>query len=607
MLIFKQHLELLREIESEKKNVYELYSLAKAGEKYRLTRRLTELMIMGLVEIVNDFVSITKSGELIIDAVNWLEANVTKINELTLPNDIWINSQVIKMIEIIKATDIIPDEWKIFLSERGLISENKLNESAELVYQAYKKTIPLVYITSDLAEFIAGMPLGPADYKSLLRYKEITGYGQNVIYAMEGMRLLQISPPWNGKVVYNLTKAGKLIKSSLEKIPLYKPLMYVNGRIRVLLSKGVKELNLEEKKELGDMGLYNVQENNYTELGRSLAQAYDLLRSGIEEVYPIFLMKEELNVLKKISDLIKKNKDNPEIYPTRKLLGTKMNIEDLPLILNLLESKNLIERELWKNEEAFRLTQWGEIILKYFGTVTQDITTNAVKAITLDYSGDIPRFDYVQEAEKLGLLGTGGPTRKGKILLDLCLNIKRKFLISMYDVGVLMKTPMHKGITLDELREEIVTYLEDKFKVSLSDVNKAISEAESKGIIRVMQNNAVLLTSIGKVIKNAITSAKTDVIKGMKISITPLLIDAIISIKENEEYFAKLWREKERLDPAVIETLAKKLKISEDTAKEAITQLRGMGFIGRKRGGRILTGAGEELYKAAQLLAKKAE
>lgn len=601
MIIFKDHAKIIRLLDQYTfaKDVLEAFPRER---RHTFSRRLIELSIMGLVEIKNGQVFLTKAGKLISDAIIWLESHFEPLDKLELPKDIFVNSQIITMLEVIEKTNYIPSEWESFLKERYLISDRKVNHAGELILEAYRKAVPIIYLTSDIAEFLSGLPPGPANYKVLVEYREAFGYGENAIYALEALRLIKISPPWGGKVVYNLTRSGKIIKDLLYEIPLYKPLMLVNGTIRVLLSKGIKELLPKEKESLEQYGFFDAGSQKLTNLGAGISKAYDLLREPYAEIFPLYISLDEIKVLTIIEKALEINKTNPEIYPTIDYLKGKSGVSDVGFIIHLLESKNFIERTLWKNKEAFLLTEYGETVLKVFGDIKRTIPSDAVKALTFATKGDVPRPDWVELAEEHKLIGKGSLTYRGEVMLNLCKRIRRKLITTIYDTAILLKTPSRKSITRSQLVRDVISLVSERIKTEERIVDIAVSEAESKGLIIVYQNDAVMLTEIGERLKTIIQMAKTDVIKSMKVSITPLLVNVLRVIKENEDEFAKAWREKEELTSKIIETIRKELRIPDELIKEQVTILRGMGFIGRRRGGRILTEPGEMLVETTSKL-----
>ena len=247
------------------------------------------------------------------------------------------------------------------------------------------------------------------------------------------------------------------------------------------------------------------------------------------------------------------------------------------------------------------MTENGKLILSYFKNLDTNIPTEAVKALTFREWGEMPSYNWIMLAEKSKLLGNGDFTKRGKVLLDIAKNTERRIYVTRYDALILTKVPSRKPITKKDLLE-IMRDTYKKEKVTDEELNLAISEAETKGYIVEYPNEVLKLTELGEQLKIVIESAKTDVILSMKVSLTPSIIDILKTIKEHEPDYAKAWSEKEVLDKKVVETISRDLKLPFDTVKEAVAQLRGMGFLGRKAGGRILTGPAETLLKALTLI-----
>ncbi|WP_255452929.1 MULTISPECIES: DUF505 family protein [unclassified Thermococcus] len=87
-----------------------------------------------------------------------------------------------------------------------------------------------------------------------------------------------------------------------------------------------------------------------------------------EKVLPIYLLADELKVLKAIAEIEKKHEANPEILPTYTEIEKLAKVDDLGAILHLLESKELLERKFMKNKDTYWLTGWGREA-KEFGVV----------------------------------------------------------------------------------------------------------------------------------------------------------------------------------------------------------------------------------------------
>ena len=602
MIIYKDHIRIIKIMEEEEK-IEKIWGKLEV-DKHHLTRRLTELMVMGLVDVIGKNAYLTKEGKMIYDAIHWVESNLgINLLERDLPKDQWINSQVINILKYHKETNYLPEEWRVILEERGLFSDSKVNQAADLILEAYRTSRPSLYIDSNIAEFLAAVPPGPADYKVLLRYRELHGYAENIIYALEAQRLLEVSPPYNGRVAYMLTPAGMRLKEYLGELPIFYTLMIINEKLRKLLEKKKETLTSEEKHELEKAGLYDLEANGYTEISKKLLEVYKLQTSEKRYIPPIYVTKNDIKLLNFIEETWKKYETNPEIFPHRKYIEEKLgdDPEKTGFNLNLLEARGFEKIVDIKGKETYELTENGKLILSYFKNLDTNIPTEAVKALTFREWGEMPSYNWIMLAEKSKLLGNGDFTKRGKVLLDIAKNTERRIYVTRYDALILTKVPSRKPITKKDLLE-IMRDTYKKEKVTDEELNLAISEAETKGYIVEYPNEVLKLTELGEQLKIVIESAKTDVILSMKVSLTPSIIEILKTIKEHEPDYAKAWSEKEVLDKKVVETISRDLKLPFDTVKEAVAQLRGMGFLGRKAGGRILTGPAETLLKALTLI-----
>ncbi|MCD6372703.1 MAG: DUF505 family protein, partial [Thermococcus sp.] len=286
-------------------------------------------------------------------------------------------------------------------------------------------------------------------------------------------------------------------------------------------------------------------------------------------------------------EIEEKYEKNPEILPTEKEIGKRVEVEDLGAVLHLLESKELVERRLIKGKDTYWLTEWGREAIN-FGTVSPD----AMKAITYAESGDVPIAEWVIKAQEEGVV-KAGMTDKGRFYLKLSRSIKRKPFITRYDAAILAKTPRKKYIHRDELVELVKDYVGGEEK----EITRAIGEAEAKGFIVELQNGMVKLTELGDRVKTALENAKLQEIVKVKFSVTPTLYNVLRVIYDNIETFKGIWKEKgEARDYKIeeVDVIRKHLSLSDDEIKKALTMLRQLGFLGTKS----LTEAGKTLVEA---------
>jgi len=146
MLIEKEHLDLLNLIK-DKHSVSELRNYFR--DMRFLNRKLIELNLMGLIKIEKQHISLTKAGELILNAYE-----LAKPKELT---PYWIGPEIIQMVQTVLKTGYLPQEWREYLDKKGLVEEEGLNEAAKLVYEAYKESLPNVklIVSHEVIDFIS--------------------------------------------------------------------------------------------------------------------------------------------------------------------------------------------------------------------------------------------------------------------------------------------------------------------------------------------------------------------------------------------------------------------------------------------------------------------
>ncbi len=333
------------------------------------------------------------------------------------------------------------------------------------------------------------------------------------------------------------------------------------------------------------MGLSD--EKGTTEFGKAMMETYEAMGKVEEKVLPIYLLDDELSVLRAIQEIAKKYETNPDILPTEKEIEKRVEIENLGAVLHLLESKELVERRLVKNKDTYWLTEWGREAID-FGTVSPD----AMKAVTYSESGDVPIAEWVIKAQEEGVV-KAGVTDKGRFYLRLSRSIKRKPFLTKYDTAILAKTPRKRYIHRDELVELVQNYVGGDEK----EIIRAIGEAEAKGFVVELQNGMVKLTELGDKVKTALENAKLQEIVKVKFSVTPTLYNVLRVIYENLETFNRIWKEKgeaKGYKMEEVDVIRKHLSLSDDEIKKALTMLRELGFLGSKS----LTEAGRILVEA---------
>ena len=525
--------------------------------------RALELFILGFVELDGNKIIFTEAGKRLMEVVD-------KIDLEKIP-DIFVDSEIIKIMELLEETGNIPEEWMAMLKERFLADDNGLTDIGKEILKIYKETHPVVYLTPEMLAFIKDMPkIGL--YDELIAYKNTKKYGDNIINALQAMRLLLISPKTEGRA-FATTKALNYALKVASLAPNLNRALILRKEDFEILERG------ETTEEMTESGFY--AEGKVTELGQAMIDTYKEMGKVEEKALPIYILEDEIKVLKAIEEIKEKHKTNPEILPTYDEIKKRTNIDDLGAILHILESKELIRREVIKNKDTYWMTEFGEGV-KELG----EVSTDGMKAITYPESGDVPIAEWVVKGKEEGTVKRG-ITEKGKYLIKLSKTIKRKPYLTKYDISTLIKIPRKKYIHRDELVKLIQSHVGGDEK----EIIKALGEAESKGFIKELQNKMIKLTDLGENVKTAIEMAKVQELLATKFAVTPTTFNILKVIYEHKEEFDKVWKEKKEDE---IELLAKYLSLTKEEIKKNLIVLKNVGFIG-KRG---LTDAGVKLVEA---------
>jgi len=557
MFLKRRHLEILKTL-MEKKDVKNLYP-----EDFKT--RVLELFILGFVDFEDGEVKLTQAGRK-------LGRVVEKLDVDRLP-EIFADTEIVKIIQLGVETDYLPKEWMKKLEERQMATNGKINEIGREILSIYRTTHPLLYLTKEIVNFIDGMPkIG--EFEELVAYKNTLGYGDNIINALQAMRMLLISPQTDGKA-FTTTKALELALKVAKYTDFEKPIVLKAKDVR-LLKRGKGSNSLEE------MGLWD---GNVTDLGRSALETYEAIGVVEERLYPMYLLEDEIEVINAVREIERINRHTPDMLPTYSEIEKRVRVGDLGAILHILESKELIERRFVKGKDTYWTTKWSWIV--DYG----EFTVDGVKALTYSISGDVPIFEWVRKAKEENLV-KGGITKKGRSILDFTKGIDRKPYLTKFDVAILIKMPK-RFVIKDDLIQSVVDYV----KCDEKEIVRAIGECEAKGWVEELQNKTVRLTKLGKALKEAISYAKTRELLSTKFAVTPTTYNVLKVIYENLDVFNKIWKESREIKnykQDEVDFIKKRLSLSEDEIKKALTILRVTGFIGKKS----LTKAGRLLVRA---------
>ncbi len=580
MFVRVNHVRVLKKLKEES-NADKL-SASNIVARREFSRTVMELHIMGLVKISGDNIVITHAGQHIVKA---FEAINVPENEIPDP---WINSAVIYALELAELTGYMPKLWRDMLEARGLWN-NGTTKAATEVLKAYRSARPLIYVTPEIAEFLIGLPPGPAPLDELIAFRDSGGYGRNVVNALEATRLLRISPPTQEGSTYILTPVGRKVRRALLRTPIYDSVILVDERIVDLIRR--EDLSEAEISELERMHLKTGTRT--TGMGKELVESYEEQTKMEDVIAPFSISVEELSVMKTIEEFAKKYPPE-EPVPTYDDLKDKVPGVNLGEILHLLEAKELIKRVERRSKDTYELTDVGLEVLSKLRGLDRNITSSAVKSATYTVAGRPPKAEWVKEGRELGII-FNDITERGWFLINVAKRIRKKPFLTIYDANIVHKIPA-KGMKIDELVKNVANTL----SVDEGGVVKAISEAETKGLVDVLPNDVVILTHLGRAVKDVISMASTNELLKSRISITPTHYNVLLIIKENIGILKKLYTQKDVKTliseevKIIYNNIKKVTSISLDEIKKTLQQLRAYGLLGRTG----ITEAGELLLKA---------
>ncbi|WP_456372647.1 DUF505 family protein [Methanocaldococcus sp.] len=574
MFLKKRHLEILREM---KKTDVQEEIRKKLPEDFK--SRILELFILGFVELEDGKITFTDAGKKLMEIVD-------KLNIEELP-DVFVDTEIIKILQLFEETNYIPENWKVLLKERQMLDENEnLNEIGKEILKIFTETHPVLYLTKEIIDFINKIPK-ISTLEELITHKNTVEYGDNIVNALQAMRMLYISPRTERGQAYTTTKTADLALKILSYVKVFnRPLILKGSDIELLRSGGTS-------KELDEMGFHD--ESGVTELGNAMIDTYESMGIVEKKTLPIYVLDDEIKVLEGLLKLEEINKHTPDILPTYSEIQRRVDVEDLGEILHTLESKELIERKFMKNKDTYWVTNWGRTIVE-LGVVT----TEGMKAITYALSGDVPIAEWVLAGKEEGLIKKG-VTQKGHTMIKFSKSIKRKPYLTKYDIAILLKVPKGKYIHKDE----VIKLVQDLVGGDEKAIIKAIGEAESKGFIVELQNKIIKLTDLGTDVKTAIESAKINELLSTKFGITPTTFNILKVIYNNLDKFNKIWkesREERGYKEDEVKLIKKYLSLSDEEIHKALVILRALGFLGKKsitKAGEILVKAYEKLYSSS--------
>ena len=562
----------------------------------------------------------------------------------------WIGSEVIAMLDAsIRSGGLTGEEVFPYLKERGFAQETheekkgwikEINKYGKAVYEIYQNAKPRLEISKDLANYIASMPVGPAETKMLPEHGRFP-------ILLESMRLISFSVPKSD--VYTLSGLGQAVQKVVQTMtPSLETVInedYMYSLVKIL-DHGVESLSTQEREVLEELSFIN-DKGDILPAGEALLEVYHLLKERSYRAVKTFNLEtldEELLI--GIEKVWEKNKENPEIVPTteeiihylmekplkeykhlisfygrminqalgyqkkeelKKKWAELFTIEELfkhfwekgnqwyeklydtvQESLYSLEAFGLIKAEIEEKtgKTVYKLTENGKKVLKDIKEKgVREITATGVKAITItktEYGA--PNYSWYQEAVNEHLVGGGYPTKSGLLYEYLAYNTERIPHVSRFELMVLHKIPEY-GMFLEELFKEFDETLKE-------EVQYAVNKLEARNILDVLPNDGIVLTEAGKLIKKALAGVP----EGIANPINPIIVRVLKAIKEVGNLYVK--EKRVRILPKNWEEAIRKSGLDKETFEKEIAVARLAGFIGKTS----IHESGLDVLKAYELI-----
>lgn len=540
----------------------------------------------------------------------------------------FLGSEIIAMLESADLAGRVGPEGVEPLMVRGLASrvydrERKkeyvtLTKQGKIALEIYRNAEPNLEIDASLADLIRRLPMGPAESSRLVA-------SDHEKHLLEGMRLIAYSVPKSE--IFAFTALGQAVKRTLtlggfgEGVVLSRDILI--SLAEYLDTEKLPESAITILQSLGYLG----PSGELLPAGEFAMEAFRLLKDRPQGLAVAFdLEKDEVDVLKAIKDLWEKAKSNPEERPTfdnlkkemikRKSAEYKIMKEkygekfeeiieeyrdiarnffyatdlnawyvenfDLRAFLHSLESFQLIRSEKdEKGKEVFTLTEFGRKVLE---DEAEQVSAPAVKAITTPRKAfAAPNLEWYNLALKEGLVGTGGPSRRGNLYADLAEKVYRLPFLTKYEYMVFSVIP-EKGITLSEIYDLL------KDELPAWKIRFAINKLEARRLIEVLPDGNVVETEAGKLLDQALLSVP----KGAGFPVTPIVVRVLQALKNVGTLYVK--EQKVRILPRNVAEAKRISGLSDETFAEALQVARLFGYVGYNN----LTDTGMILLEAVE-------
>ena len=442
------------------------------------------------------------------------------------------------------------------------------------------------------------------------------------------MRLLAFSVP--NSDVYALTALGKEIKAACETIaPTLETVISedIMDSLERAVYEGFDAISDEEKEVLFELALID-DEGNPLPAGEHLLEAYRIWKE--RSFKPVKSMNIEIidaEILKGIEEVWKHHEQDPETVPTvdelvhylfykplkeykhllehygrrlyqdlgyqkkeeiKKKFSEVKTVEELfksfyekgnewykkmfdivQESLYTLEAFNLVRAEELEGKKVHYLTEYGQKVLEDMKTRGfREIPAVAVKAITItNKEFAAPNVDWYHKGVEAHLIGGGEATQSGKMYAQMAYEIRRLPHITRFELQVLHKIP-EKGFFVQDVYEQF----DETWK---EEVTYALNKLEARGYIDILQNEAIILTEPGKLIKRALSGTP----EGLANPITPLAVRVLEALRKVGTLYVK--EQKVRILPKNIKEAIKLSGLDPKSLEEELVILRASNLVGK--------------------------
>ncbi len=548
----------------------------------------------------------------------------------------WLGSEIIAALDSAARAERVGPKTEKTLLERGLAVRvwNRakkrehliLSDAGRTILDVYHQARPRLIIDHTLADFIRQAPLGPAPASRI-------PLGSHQEHLLEAMRLIAYSVPVSEVVAF--TALGQAVKHALQTGGFGEGTV-LSGDLLWLLAQHA------DGEEIGPKGVAHLQALGYLDAAGELLpagewalEAFRLWRDAPRQnVWTLAIEAEEVEVLQTIDALWQKYQTtgNEDEMPTFKRLRREMldrkvaeyrkllekygrRIKEIPRkyqaiaqqfseakdlarwyddnftlreTLYSLESFNLLtSEENNSGREVFQLTDIGRTVLDDQAQHRRDISSTAVKAITMTRKAfSAPALDWWQQGHDAGLIGTAEPTRSGWLYAHLAETLQRRPLLTRFEMEVFHAIPA-KGVTEDE-----VYALLQKRGREPERIRWALEKLEARHLIEILPDGNIIETLGGELLDQALAGVP----EGFGNPITPLMVRVLEALRSVGTLYVK--ERKVRILPRNIKEAWKRSGLSKEAFDDALKAARVAGFLGKN----AVTTAGLLVLEATQAM-----